>query len=177
VADVGTTDLSGIEAQLQSDVGSLQAEMQSMESTLNGAIANDVTGLQNQIGSVQALLEQQVTNGVNTAEQFATGLVSGLGLGGITSTLTSLASRLSAVETETTECLDPLCDTVTPQAKRLGNLGKYLADLEALGIEALLLALAAECMTDPGAVVSDVSSVVNDVGGPMVSGIRDLIGA
>jgi hypothetical protein len=85
--------------------------------------------------------------------------------------------QLSKIQTQTDECLEPLCDTVTPQAPRLGRLGNLLQGLEDLAVEAVILALAAECMHNPGAVVSDVSSVVQDVGGGAVSGIRDLIGA
>jgi hypothetical protein len=40
----------------------------------------------------------------------------------------------------------------------------------------LLIALAAEAVHDPGAVVADVSGVVHDVGDGMMAGYRDLVG-
>jgi hypothetical protein len=84
--------------------------------------------------------------------------------------------QISKIQTAVDDCLEPLCDTVTPQAPRLGRLGNLLQGLESLGVEALLIALAAECLTDPAAVAHDVDAVVTDVGGPIMAGFRDLIG-
>jgi hypothetical protein len=88
----------------------------------------------------------------------------------------ALLSRVATLEAEATRCLEPLCDTVTPQAPRLGNLGQFLQGLEDLAIEGIILALAAECLTNPSAVVTDVSTVVHDVGDVVMTGYRDLIG-
>ena len=89
----------------------------------------------------------------------------------------TLQPQLSKVQTAVDDCLEPLCDTVTPQAPRLGRLGNLLQGLESLAVEAVILALAAEAVHDPAAVVSDVKTVVQDVGGGALNGFRDLIGA
>lgn len=105
------------------------------------------------------------------------GVVPGLIAGAIPGILAQVLPRVTTLEAEATRCLEPLCDTVTPNAKQLGNLGNLFKNLELLGIEALIVALAAECLTDPGAVVHDISTVVNDVGGGAMAGFRDLVGA
>lgn len=159
-------DLSGLQTQINHIQTDLTNAINSLNTTINTTIPNDVADLTTKINA-----------GVQTSENFATGLVSGLGIGGIVQTLTSLSGQVSKITTETAECLDPLCNTVTPNAKRLGHLGDLLKGLEDLGIEAILIALAAECLTDPGAVVNDISTVVHDVGDPVMTGFRDLIGA
>lgn len=178
-AQGGQVDLAPLQHQLdtlEGQVNGLSSELQSAESTINTTINRDVADLTQQIGQATTQLQGQISNGVTTAEDYATGLVSGLGLGAITSTLTTLAGRLSKVEAETAECLDPLCDTVTPNAKRLGNVGNLFKALEDLGIEAAFIALAAECLTDPGAVVSDVDAAAHFAGDAAMAGFRDLIG-
>lgn len=88
-----------------------------------------------------------------------------------------LQPQLSKVQTAVDDCLEPLCDTVTPNASRLGHLGNLFKDLEALAFDALIVALAAEALHDPAAVVNDVKTVVDDVGSPFMSAFRDLVGA
>jgi hypothetical protein len=194
-----STDIAAVNAHEQASVTALENRMAALNASLTGQLNADIntvnnrinqvnTGLTNRlnadIGTVNATiandvraLEGQVSNGVSTAESFASGLVSGLGVGTIASTVTSLAARLSKVETETATCLDPLCDTVTPQAQRIGNHAKFSANLSDLAIAAALVAMAAELMTNPGPVIDDIHTVVTDVGSPLVSVARDLIGA
>lgn len=159
-------DLSGLQTQINNLGTNLQNQINTDISTVNATINRDVTDL-----------VQQINGGVATAEQFATGLVGGLGIGGIVQTLTALQGQVSKIATETTECLDPLCATVTPNAKRLGHLGNLLKGLEDLAVEAIIMALAAECLTDPKAVVNDISTVVNGIGDGVMAGFRDLVGA
>ena len=135
------------------------------------------TQLEQRIQNATVGLEDLAARDLTTAESFATGAIASATPTIIAKAVEQLAPRLSKLETETAECLDPLCDTVTPQAKRLGQQAKNWQNLEELGLAALLIALAAECLTDPGAVASDVHTVVNDAGEPILTGFRDLIGA
>jgi hypothetical protein len=166
----------------------LQATLNARINTLNNRITQVNTGLTNTINADVSTINTTIRTDVNsltaadatnlrTAENFATGLVSGLGIGALRSTITALQSQVSKIATETTECLDPLCDTVTPQAQRLGRNAKNWQNLEDLGVAAILVAMGAELLTNPGPVVSDIGTVVNDVGQPLVSAARDLIGA
>lgn len=170
-------DVAAIDRTIAVDVAGLNATINRDVAGLNATIANDVRTLDATIANdVRSLTQADATN-LRTAENFATGLVSGLGIGSLRQTLTALQSEVGKIKTETTECLDPLCNTVTPNAKRLGHLGDLLKNLETLGVEAIIMALAAECLTHPQAVVEDVSSVVNAVGGPVLREFRDLLGA
>jgi hypothetical protein len=90
--------------------------------------------------------------------------------------LAGLISQVGALAVEADTCLEPLCDTVTPNAKQLGNLGKFLKGLEGLAVEGIFLALAAEMLTHPDAVIEDMSSVIGAVGDPIMAGFRDLTG-
>jgi hypothetical protein len=177
-------ELQGTEATVATN---LQANINGVYDTLEQQLGQSDTNLQNninhaydllqgQIGQVQANLQGNINNALATAEAYAQGLVGSGAPASLIAAVTALQSQVSNIATETAECLDPLCDTVTPQAKRLGNLGKWLSDLEGLGIEALLIALAAECLTDPGAVANDISTVTHEVGDVVITGFRDLIG-
>ena len=166
-----------VEGDLTNSVRALQA---TIASDTNDAI-NHANDLYNRVegdltNSVRSLTQADATN-LQTAENFATSLVGGLGLGSLRSTVTALQGQVSKIQTETDECLTPLCDTVTPQAPRLGRLGNLFQELEALGFDALIVAMAAEALHDPAAVVSDVKTVVSDVGSPLMTAFRDLIGA
>jgi hypothetical protein len=185
------TNINAVHDQLQgaeaTDVHNLQANINSVSDKLEQQLGQSDTNLQNninhvhdllqaQIGQVQANLQGNINSNLATAEAFAQGLVGSGAPAGLIATVTALQSQVSKIATETAECLDPLCDTVTPQAKRLGNLGNLFQELESLGIEALLIALAAECLTDPAAVVNDISTVTHEVGDVVMTGFRDLIG-
>ena len=85
-----------------------------------------------------------------------------------------LLSGVAAITTEVDECLAPLCDTVTPNASQLGNLGKFLQGLEALGLDVAVAALFTEAVADPAGLARDVTTVMEDVGGPVVAGVRTL---
>ena len=166
-----------VENALGARINADEAAINNDYATLNTRITNSVNGLNATITRDVNSLTQADAADLTTAKNFATNLVSGLGVGTLRTTLTALQSQVSKIQTETDDCLTPLCDTVTPQAPRLGRLGNLLGELEALGIEALLIALAAECLTNPGAVASDVNTVVQDIGNPLMTGFRDLVGA
>lgn len=180
-------DIGSLSTRLNADVGALTNDINGVRINLTNALNSDVLNLNNRITSVDTQLSATINRDVQdltradvttlrTAENFATGLVSGLGIGSIRQTLTSLQSQVSQIKTETTECLDPLCNTVTPQAKRLGNLGKWLGDLEALAAAALLIAIAEEARTDPAGVAHDIEAVVQGVGSDVFQGFKDIIG-
>jgi hypothetical protein len=132
-------------------------------------VYNDLVG---QIGSVQDVLNGEIDKVLDDAETFATGAAAAAAALSVAGLLT----RVGTLEAEATECLEPLCDTVVPQAAQLGRLGQFLNNLETLAIDGFIIALAAEAVTDPAGVAADVVSVVNDVGGPVLAGFRDLIG-
>lgn len=122
--------------------------------TVSAELFQDITGVQ---GEAQDLYNQAIT----VAPALA---------------LAQVLPRVEALEAEATECVEPLCDTVVPNASQLGKIGQFLNNLEQLGIDAFIVALAAEAVTDPQAVVADVTGVIQDVGGPILTGFRDLIG-
>jgi hypothetical protein len=153
--------------------------IQNAEQLYNRSVTDNATlrnTLEGEIHNAVLNLEGLSARNLATAEAYAQGLVGSGAPASLIAAVTTLQSQVSKIATETAECLDPLCDTVTPQAKRLGNLGKWLSDLESLGIEALLIALAAECLTNPGAVAHDISTVTHDVGDVVMTGFRDLVG-
>lgn len=124
------------------------------------------------LANAQDVINAHIDQILSEAETFATGAAAAAAAASIA----GLLSRVGALEADATECLEPLCETVTPNAGSLGRIGQFLTNLETLGIDAFIIALAAEAVTDPQAVVTDVVAVVNDVGGPVMTGFRDLIG-
>lgn len=165
---------------VEGDLANNAAALRDMITSDTNDAINHANDLYNRVegdltNSVRSLTQADATN-LQAAENFATSLVGGLGIGSLRSTVTALQGQVSKIQTETDECLTPLCDTVTPQAPRLGRLGNLFQGLENLAVEAVILALAVEAVHDPAAVVADVTGTVNAVGGGVMSGLRDLVG-
>ena len=125
------------------------------------------------LANAQDVINAHIDQILSEAETFATGAAAAAAAASVAGLLT----RVATVEAEADTCLKPLCDTITPNAPSLGRIGGFLTNLELLGIEAFIVALAAEAVTDPSGVAHDIETVVNDVGGPVLTGFRDLIGA
>ena len=131
------------------------------------------------VAHTDALFDTSITHAddlFNQALQDLTDTVGALGVGAIAAEIAGVIPRVATLEAEAAECLEPLCDTITPNAPSLGRIGQFLTNLETLGVDAFIIALATEAVTDPQAVVTDITTVVNDVGGPIMTGFRDLIG-
>lgn len=184
-------DIRGLQSQVQSEAATIlgQAEalvgqgIQTAEGvaqalsdqvlgeaqSLFGEAEHDIIIIQGQIQALPGQIE-------GTIPGIVQGVVPGIVAGLVPGILSQVIPRVQALEGEVTECLEPLCDTVTPRAPQLGNLGKLFQELEDLGIEAFFIALAAEAVHDPKAVADDITTVVQDIGGGFMTGFRDLIG-
>jgi hypothetical protein len=125
---------------------------------LAGAVEAEVLGLTNEITGVASEVGP---------------LVGAFAAGGI---ISLLVSNVAAITTEVDDCLKPLCDTVTPNAGQLAHIGKFLQGLEALGLAVGVTALFEEAVTDPGGLAHEVVTVMEDIGNPIITGIRDTVG-
>lgn len=175
-----TTRATGIEDGLRTQ---LNANVNTLNHLTQVTIPGIDTTINNDVRTINATITRDVTDlkaadatNLRTAENFATGLVSGLGIDALKQTVTALQGDVGKIKTETTECLDPLCDTVTPNASKLGNVGKYLKLLENLGVEAFFLALAIEAVNDPKTVADDMELVLEPLGDLSITVLRDTIG-
>ena len=162
-------DISGAEtAAIDHADGLFQQATADLQADISTAIAH-----------TDALFDTAITHAddlFNQALQDLTDTVGALGVGAIAAEIAGVIPRVATLEAEAAECLEPLCDTITPNAPSLGRIGQFLSNLETLGVDAFIVALATEAVTDPQAVVTDITTVVNDVGGPIMTGFRDLIG-
>lgn len=122
---------------------------------------SDVLNLNNRITSVNTKLEQDISGAISQSEGYATGLVNGLDVPGLRSEVNNLAGQTAQLAQEADQCLTPLCDSVTPNAKQLGKLGNLLKGLEGLGIAALLAGLVTTAIADP----TDSARAIVDVAG------------
>lgn len=142
---------AGGDAQLSVALDAETARAQQTENTLHGQIANETaraTGVESNILGVA----------IPSA---------------VAALATQVETELAPLRTDVETCLAPLCDTVTPNAKQLGNLGGLLKALEGLGIAAVLAGLVAEAVSDPDA----ASSAVIEIGGWMPTFAVDLVNA
>lgn len=193
-----STDIHAVQAQEQASVTALENRMAALQSSLTATINADIAGvnrtISNDITAVNRTIATDIAGVDATIRTDVSSLTSNINavrssipavaLGVVTSQAPTIVARavaqvqpeVNAIKTELTECLDPLCADVTPNAPRLGRNLNWLKNLEALGFEAALFALAAECLTNPGAVVADVSAVVHEVGDVVVDGGKTLIG-
>jgi hypothetical protein len=99
------------------------------------AIEGDITGIQTELDPLVAALP----------------LVASIPL---------LESLVQTITADVTECLDPLCNTVTPNANQLGDLGKLLKGLEGLAEAGALAALLTAAVADPKAAATGVVDVM-----------------
>jgi len=167
---------ASILATVAADVGFLEHaitsaadDVRSEAVTLFGQAEAAVAGLAGQVAAdVQAL-----TSDISGIETQLGPLVGALPLLGA---IPLLQSAVAAVTTEVDTCLTPMCDTVTPRAPQLGRLGQFLQGLETLGVDALVAGLFTEAIVNPGGLARDTITLVEDVGDPVVAGIRDLTG-
>lgn len=114
------------------------------------------SSLTQQMAAETNTLHGEITNGVSQAESFAAGAASAAGAAAVAQTLTQVQPQLDAIKTETDQCLEPLCDTVTPNASQLGRLGNLLKLLEGLGLAGLLAALVGQAAVDPEGAANEV---------------------
>jgi hypothetical protein len=154
---------------LEGDIAAAADAVLSEANTLFGQAEAAIAGVAAEVVALPGVIEGVIPGVVDQ-------VVPGLIAGAIPGILAQVLPRVAALEAEAAECLEPLCDTVTPNARSLGNLGKFLQDLETLGFAALIVALAAESITHPQAVADDISSVVSDIGGGPLRAFRDVIG-
>lgn len=168
IQNVHVPDISTLQTQINQLQADLTNQLNAAESTINTTINRDVSDLTQQIGQSTA-----------TAEQFALGAVAGASPGLIAQTLAQLQPQLSKIETDIGTCLDPLCDTVTPNANELGDLGKLLKALEALFGAAALTGLLVAAVEDPKRAADDVVNVagwMSTLGLDMVNAVGEAAG-
>lgn len=154
---------------LQGQVNAINARIASLAGLDVPALTKEITAVANQAAA-------EVKNAVATAESFATTAAGGAVTAAVAKALTTVQPQIDAIKTETDECLTPLCDTVTPNARQLGNLGKLLSGLTDVGILGLVAALLDEAAHHPGQVVADVESDLAGLVHDAAAGIHDLIG-
>jgi hypothetical protein len=163
------SQLQSVASGLGDQIGSVKSDVQSVASELFGTIKPEIAALQDEVsglsipnlGSIQDVIDSDIAKALAVAGVAA---------------IPGILSQVGALTTEVAECVEPLCDTVTPNARSLGNLGKFLGDLETLGFAALIVALAAEVLSDPQGVADDISSVVTDIGSGPLAAFRDVVG-
>jgi hypothetical protein len=153
-----------------------KADVNAVQSQLTALVGANVTQLQDSIKTVAEQAITEVKNAVSTAEQFATGLAGGAVTSAVAQAVAQLQPQINAIETETDSCLAPLCDTVTPNAKQLGNLGKLLSGFTDAALLGVLLAVLVEAVHNPGQLATDIENDLGSLVTGAASGLRSLIG-
>jgi hypothetical protein len=161
--------LASVAHGLGQQISTVASDVQSVANTVFGTVQPAITAIQDTVSNLSipnlGSIEDVITSDINIA----------LTVAGVAA-IPGILSTVEALTTEVAECVEPLCDTVTPNARSLGNLGKFLGDLETLGFAALIVALAAEVLSDPQGVADDISSVVTDIGSGPLAAFRDVVG-
>lgn len=123
---------------------------------------------------VQANLANAITNTSAEDRQYADSQIQAFIPAIISQAVTQVQPQLDKITTDINTCLEPLCDTVTPNAKDLGKLGKTLGDFATLGVVGLLVGFAAEAIADPRRAATqaeDALSWTTDVGTELVNAV------
>jgi hypothetical protein len=160
-AEVAAGDTAAVRsANAHTDVA-VAAEAHSRDVAVAGlavTMRSDVLNLGAKIDSVATTVEAQVASGIQTAEGFASTVASQAEAGAVAQALTQVQPQIDSLKNETDQCLEPLCDTVTPNARQLGKLGSLLKAFEGLGLAAVLAALVVEAIADPAAAASQIET-------------------
>lgn len=146
----------------------VQSEAATKFGTIDGAIAN----LQGVVQGIPA----EITG---TIDQVVPGMITGAIAGTAVAAIPGIIAQVQALEAEATTCLEPLCDTVTPNANQLGNLGKLLKDLETLAEAGALMGLLVAAVEDPkgtAAVVEETMGWVAPLSLDLVHAVGDAAG-
>lgn len=122
------------------------------------------------------VLHGQIVNGVQAAEGFATATATAAATSATAKLQAQIQPQLAKINTAIDTCLDPLCDTVTPNAKRLGNLGNLLSQFTDTAFYGLLLAFLAEAVADPHLAAAEIDGTIAPIAGAAAAGLRDLLG-
>jgi hypothetical protein len=132
-------------------------------------VYNDLVG---QIGSVQDVLNSEIDKVLDDAETFATGAAAAAAAASVAGLLT----RVGTLEAEATECLEPLCDEVTPNASQLGEAGRLLKTVEGLFTAAALMGLLVAGVEDPKGTAGTLQTTMGWVA-PLSLALADVVGS
>ena len=166
---------SGI-AYTNANVDALNGSIAHTEARVDQLIGTDIAQVVRSITDVANTAEMEVQNAIKQAESVAATLAAGAGAAAVAQAIATLQPQISKIATDTATCLDPLCDTVTPNARQLGKLGNLLHDLTDASLLGLLLAVLVEAAHDPGQLVTDAENDLAGIVGTIETGLRDLIG-
>jgi hypothetical protein len=132
-------------------------------------VYNDLVG---QIGSVQDVLNSEIDKILPEAESFANDAAAAAAALSVAGLLT----RVGTLEAETTECLEPLCDEVTPNASQLGEAGRLLKTVEGLFTAAALMGLLVAGVEDPKGTAGTLQTTMGWVA-PLSLSLADVVGS
>lgn len=173
-------DIASVASDVVSEANTVLGEAEAFAAGLSDRVLSEANTL---FGQAEAALEGAVA-GIDSAVSGLAGQLSGLegevagiaGTLGILAVIPALLSQVGALTTEADTCLKPLCDTVTPNAGQLGKMGRFLSGLETLGVDVVVAGLFAAAVADPVGLARETVTLVEDVGGPVVAGVRDMTG-
>ena len=175
-AQIGTlgADLTGAIQNLERDISRAQTAADAYAAGLVNALSGKVVGSIDQLEKALEVDVQNLNNVINGVRTSTGTAIAGLQgdvstLEGelaplvkalpIIGTIPLLNTAVQALTAEADQCLKPLCDTVTPNAKQLGDLGKLLTGLEGIAEAGLLAALVAAALEDPAGTAKAVVDV------------------
>ena len=157
---------------LEGDIAVATDQVLSEANTLFGEAEAAITTLGVDVAALPAEIEGTIPGIID-------GIVPGIIAGAIPGILSQVIPRVTTLEGEFNECVEPLCDTVTPNAKQLGDLGKLLQGLEGLAEVGALMALLVAAVEDPkgtAGVVEETMGWVAPLSLDLVHAVGDAAG-
>lgn len=177
-----SSQITGLSTSLDQKFGKAESDIGAVLSAAVGSALNAQHSAEAYAKSLHDIAESDISTVWTDAYQTALNVehnaytytdqaVSGLSSSIETKLATQVEPELAKVSTAVDTCLEPLCDTVTPNAKNLGKLGNLLKGLEAVGIAALISGLVAAAVADPQA----AADAIDTAGGWVTGAADDLV--
>lgn len=175
-----TQAITSVEAQALSDINSAVAQAETVAAALASAAASGLSSALDATAddvlnpALQVILPALgvLAPAIPAAESIVLGIPGILGetrVAGLSGALAALTAVSAGVLSEVTTCLTPNCDA-------LGGLGNLFSSLEETAVWALIVALIAGAVADPGGAVGDLSGDFSSLVTAAAAPIYALIG-
>jgi hypothetical protein len=129
-----------------------------------------------ELSTLVRTIPADIAQAVTTAEGYVNQVVPADVAAAVAGILAGVLPRIAVLEAEAVRCLEPLCNSVTPNASQLGKLGSLFTHLESDAFLVLVLAFLGDVALHPDVVVNEAEAVLGGLAHSTLAAYRNLVG-